>query len=152
MTEYTLIDRHHIATIPNMNGFFRWEADLISVTRSGYIHAFEVKTNKADYKRDFRKKKHDLLTYNVWSPNYFWYAIYGFDVDKDSLPENYGLIVLENNKNFSMKLAIRIVKDAKMLHRGKMDDKKFEKLCTAMSWRILNMNKAQYLRMVQAET
>ena len=48
--------------------FYSWESDFIRVTRSGYIHEFEIKMTRSDFTADFRKthgwgneNKHELL-------------------------------------------------------------------------------------------
>lgn len=40
---------------------FDWESDFFSITKSGNLYEYEVKLNKADYRRDFTKRKHLFL-------------------------------------------------------------------------------------------
>ena len=58
-------------TIPNMY-LYEWESDLISVTKSGYVHEYEIKVTKADYKNDFKNKirRHESLRHGHRTPDY----------------------------------------------------------------------------------
>src|SRR6267142_2518841 len=48
--------------IPNSTLVLGHEADLITVSRTGFISEFEIKCSKADYQNDFNKeRKHDTL-------------------------------------------------------------------------------------------
>ena len=65
--------------LPNISwSYLRWEADLISVTKSGFLHEYEIKISLSDFKNDFKKKKHNTLRRNhpnmIGVPNYFWYV------------------------------------------------------------------------------
>lgn len=40
----------------------RWEADLFSVTKTGYCYEIEVKVSKSDFLADFKKPKHHLFS------------------------------------------------------------------------------------------
>jgi len=58
--------------VPNVY-LYSWESDFISVTRSGYIHEFEIKCSKADYHKDHKNKqeKHCVLARGYRELN-FW--------------------------------------------------------------------------------
>lgn len=47
-------------TVPNVSygGFYWGEADIISVTKSGYMTEGEIKITFSDFKADFKKKKY----------------------------------------------------------------------------------------------
>ena len=83
---WVMDDKHHAFAIPNSQSVlsWTWEADLLSVTRAGLFHEYEIKLNKSDYKRDFSKRyKHKCLkSRSGWRiPCYFWYVTCGFDID-----------------------------------------------------------------------
>lgn len=52
----------HKLHCPNTTTVFPWEADLVSLTRAELAHEFEIKITRADFKADFKKDKHRLLT------------------------------------------------------------------------------------------
>jgi hypothetical protein len=59
------LHRHFVGRlyeVPNIY-LYSWESDFISVTRSGYVHEFEIKCSKADYRNDHKNKpeKHTIL-------------------------------------------------------------------------------------------
>ena len=92
---WAIYEKQHEAVLPNNTSIFAWEADVISVTKAGFMHEFEVKCTRADYKRDFKKIKHHYFVHGFgrWSaPHYFWYAMpKGIIVD---IPKYAGLMVL----------------------------------------------------------
>lgn len=87
----------HFPVMNNVN-VFTWESDLLTVTKSGYVHEFEIKVSRADYRRDKKTKdiKYQVLDkgHFTWDrtfyrlgeyikegveqkrsrPAYFWYA------------------------------------------------------------------------------
>src|SRR5690606_37913812 len=111
---------------------YRWEADLLSVTKSWLTHEFEIKLSAYDYAADMKKPKHDTLlrVFNSghdsrWAPNYFWYVVHGFEPAE--LPPYAGLLRVERGEQLGGGwLADRMVVDEKVgaprLHRGKMPD------------------------------
>lgn len=47
--------------IPNIY-LYKWESDFVSVTRAGYVHEYEIKISKADFKADAEKiEKHQIV-------------------------------------------------------------------------------------------
>ena len=53
--------KHHDYMIPNYH--ISYEADFVSVTKSGYINEYEIKCTRADFKAEFKHKirKHKYL-------------------------------------------------------------------------------------------
>lgn len=76
MNEYVIQDLiykwlvgHHINIIPNLY-LYQWESDMISVTKSGYVHEYEIKISKKDFYADFLKKeKHQVLKDGYYEPS-----------------------------------------------------------------------------------
>lgn len=48
----------HKLHAPNTTMVLNWEADMLSVTSGGFIHEYEIKTNRKDYVKDYSKYKH----------------------------------------------------------------------------------------------
>ncbi len=42
--------------IPNVK-LYDYEADLLRITKAGFLHEYEIKLTKSDYKADFKKSK-----------------------------------------------------------------------------------------------
>lgn len=81
------------------NFFYRadHEADLFVVSKSRYATEIEVKTSLADWKNDFKKKKHQTLK---WI-KYFYYAVPEELADKipDEVDPRYGIIACSQAKD-----------------------------------------------------
>jgi hypothetical protein len=107
--------KSHPMTIPNCKALGTpGEADLISVTKSHFVHEFEIKLSNADYVSEFRnkKRKHRILEnggtrkrYDA-SANYFWYVAPPNVID--SVPEYAGHIEILNGELTVKKQASRI--------------------------------------------
>lgn len=123
--------------LPNATAVYRWEADLLAITKAYYVHEYEVKLSLADFKADFRKKvKHKILDggYSWFKPNYFWYAV-GFDLDVALLPPYAGLLTITINGD---KISINTVKVAPRLHTKKLHDKARNSLARWLSYKLKN--------------
>ncbi len=68
----------HQLYCPNTTTVFPWEADLVSVTRSNFIHEYEIKISRSDFLADFKKTKHRLLK-EKWSNGH------SYSITKDEL-------------------------------------------------------------------
>lgn len=143
---WAMIQHTHEIILPNSNQFFGWEADLISITRAGVIHEYEIKLNKYDYKADFKKKKWDYFYKATNSPSYFWYVTYDFEIEP---PEHAGWLLVTqrvsdlNSRNplawnIEEKLAWNIEekKKAPKLNRRMVDEKQMKRLAKMLSWRV----------------
>ena len=80
--------------VPNVShGLLRYEADIVKLTSSGYATEIEIKTSKADFNADFKKKRfHDSSLFK-----YFYYAVPKELVEYvlPRLPERAGLYSVE---------------------------------------------------------
>ena len=101
----------------NTTGVLPWEADMVVLSRAGYISEIEIKISLSDFKADFTGKpeKHEMLVKgfapNKWcgrwvrdwdkaeahAVKHFWYAIPGELQMKIEplLPDYAGLIVVD---------------------------------------------------------
>ncbi len=76
-----------IYEIPNVY-LYDWESDFISVTRAGYIHEYEIKISKADFRNDTKSKphKHEVVQCGCRAPKEFE-QMYIEDYEKLGLSE-----------------------------------------------------------------
>jgi len=104
------------------------ECDVISVSKSDFIYEYEVKISRGDFKKDFNKPKHALITEGkfikesnkkgikeTWYlvPNYFYFVVPNNLVSLDEIPNYAGLIYVDENSNFN------IIKKAPIIHKTK---------------------------------
>ncbi len=88
--------RGHDMCAPNIH-LFTNESDFVTVTRAGYLHEYEIKLTRSDYKRDRKKLRHKHLSGEMdlrWTgkPAQFWFVTPPELIDLDELPEYAGLI------------------------------------------------------------
>lgn len=104
------------------------ECDVISVSKSDFIYEYEVKISKSDFKADFKKPKHNLITEkkfiqesyekgikHTWYmvANYYYFVVPVNLISVEEVPEYAGLIYLNENGTFNT------IKKAPMLHKTK---------------------------------
>ena len=89
-----LYEKQHSPITTRFTGYGLAECDVISISKSNYIYEHEVKISKSDFKADFKKEKHKLMTErksvterlikennemikDVWyfTPNYFYFVV-----------------------------------------------------------------------------
>jgi hypothetical protein len=96
------------------------ECDVISISKSDFIYEYEVKISRSDFKADFKKPKHNLITekkfmietfYKV--PNYFYFVVPENLVTIEEVPEYAGLMYLTENGDFN------VIKKAPIIHKTK---------------------------------
>jgi hypothetical protein len=128
---------NHELVIPNSTTIFYWEADLVSVTKSHFTHEYEIKLNMADFRRDAKKEnKHFYLTSNKnYTPNYFWYATWNFDIDP---PDHAGWLKVTYTEK-AYRYFVDVKKPAPRLHKNKISDDKRFAIGRLLSWRLTNM-------------
>jgi hypothetical protein len=95
-----LADRGYSHLTPNVH-LFGWESDVIGITSSGYVVEWEIKISRADFRRDFSKKRHSDLLSTVLSegplqrtasvPSRFFYACPPGVIAEEEVPEYAGL-------------------------------------------------------------
>lgn len=147
--EFTLRKQHPVC-IPNIMTSYRLrEADVLSLTRAGFSHEFEIKRTISDFRMDFisKKSKHYDLSmryigkYNEKQPaisNYYWFVAPEDIIPIKEIPEYAGLMIIKNIKvvsriynnpirnNFTqistwLSVSINIMKNAPLLHRSKFN-------------------------------
>lgn len=151
LMRWLMRDKNHDLVIPNTYVFNTVnEQDLVSVTRAGLIHEYEIKIGLADFRRDIKKRtKHkylDLAYKNSanltrFIPSYFWYVTAGFDLNPSEIPEYAGWIEF-NKRNYWP----HIHKDAPRLHTRKIDDRTRSRIARGLSFRLTDLYRDLYLR------
>lgn len=138
--------KNHESVVPN-SGVFAWESDVISVTRSGFIHEFEIKVTRADFKQDAKKERARLLcdpvVKSMWGshtcqrPNYFWYVTPEGLITADEVPDYAGLIyAVEPVVGYHLYFhTTKEIKPAKRIHNEKIADADRQQLARAMTVR-----------------
>ncbi len=91
--------------IPNVrHGFLKYEADLIVMTKSGYLSEVEIKISKSDFDNDF-KKKHSHGSKKI---KYFYYAFPKDLMEKynliEEVPNHAGVISVDRRRLRTLKI------------------------------------------------
>lgn len=141
----------NILTIPNFYYDPRYESDILSITKAGYVNEFEIKTSLNDFKNEFRKKKrkHKTLEWIItayrnkmpkhWSiPNYFWFVAPEKLIRLNLIPRHAGFIEVKKDKT------IRIIKRAPIIHRNKIKEHWHLKIARGMMFRYWNLRKLKW--------
>lgn len=137
LMSWLLFEKKHVFAVPNFfaNGS---EADLFSITTSGYTHEFEIKTSRPDFLRD-RKTKSDkferyvgtpedpktlIERHRMWKyppvPNYFWYALGDVQCfDHEAGDDRFGIIYVVPDPLRSGKLLLTVKRPAQLLTKHK---------------------------------
>lgn len=136
-----LYEKQHTPITTHFTGYGLSECDVISVSKSNYIYEYEVKISRSDFKADFKKEKHKLMTErrstqeriikennqmisDVWylTPNYYYFVVpYGL-VSIDEVPEYAGLIYVSESFEFT------IIKKPILIHKEKASSRFIRKL------------------------
>ena len=75
------------------------ESDMISVTKAGFIHEYEIKLNTTDFKADFKKTKHAHMRNRHYQfRNYFWFVAPEGLIDTKDVPEYAGHIEISRHR------------------------------------------------------
>jgi len=161
LTNDFCIKKTHDIAVPNIttvHGF--WESDLLSMTKSGLLHEFEIKTTRSDWAKEKRaieglsedshckvrrctalnkqlNEKVDMGT----SPNYFWLCAPSGIVREEEIPPYSGLIEVYE---FRKRVRIRIKKNAPRLHTGKASDKVMLSMMRSMNYKFWNSKRKWY--------
>jgi hypothetical protein len=138
--------------IPNITQIYRWEADLIAVTKAWYTHEYEVKISLADFKADRKKRRKHAELAGVYkrgqgvrttTPNYFWYVTNGFDLDCEQIPPYAGWLRVTNDSSV---IRFELKKDAPLLHKEKLSDKARSRLARWLSYKLKNAYRKEHLK------
>lgn len=142
--------KNHELIVPN-SCLFSWEADVLTVTKAGFIHEFEIKISRGDFKVDAKKERAQLLVDPVlqgyWGPrtvsrpNYFHYVVPEGLIAAEEVPSYAGLIYAESfAKGHRLYYGLsRVVKEPSRLHGEKITEAQRRQLDRALIvryWRL----------------
>ncbi len=142
----------HLAALPNAtNGAYPkiidWEADLITINKSNHMIEYEIKLNKADYKKDGKKisklyylqlaydtfKKNKNFRPSIAMPNYFYYVTHEFEIEP---PVWAGWIFIKSwDYGEVYRFDMEIKKRAPKLHAETISDVQIAHLLKLLSYR-----------------
>ena len=126
--------------ITNYSGI-GYEADVLMITKAGLAYEYEVKTSRADFKKDFSKSaKHEVYSdtrphlirrrnYPL-KPNYFYYVCEENLIKLTEIPKYAGLIYITKDKK------LKVIKKAPKLHTYKVPDPMIWNICSTLTARI----------------
>lgn len=157
--EYCIKKRHELS-VPNITTCHDfWEADLLSLTKTYFLHEFEIKTTRSDWAKEkrlienqsdegckFRRATVLLNQHNRNddcgnSPNYFWLCAPSGVIKEDEIPEYAGLIEVYE---FRKKQRIMVKKNAPRLHNGKASDKVMFSMMRSLNFKFWNTKRKVY--------
>jgi len=133
LLKYSQIGHTPITT--RFTGMGIGEADVISVTKAGFINEYEIKRSRSDFQADFRNKswKHKYMaeragvqfytngSFYYLSANYFWFVMPRGLVKEEEIPEYAGLIYYENKE-------LHVIKKAPRLHSHKANERLYKSI------------------------
>jgi len=136
-----VLSKQHNFIIPNIY-LGSSEADLISVTKAGYINEYEIKITRSDFKADFKKSKHSFLKDRQKTfRSYFWFVAPEGLINADEIPEYAGFMIVRKMKNrYPFKgFACREIKRPPRLSSEKINAWQKDQILTAYMYRFWNM-------------
>lgn len=146
LLRWVMEQKNHEIAIPNLTMMYRWEADVISVTKAHLVHEFEIKVSRSDFLADKKKFKHEFLSQHItWSPNYFWYATWDIEIAEGELPAYAGWLTISSSSRARFGFEVRTKKPAPLLHSEKMRDKDRSRVSRWLSYKLKNMYQQVYL-------
>ena len=146
----------HEIVIPNFY-FGKWEMDLFRLLNTGYLSEYEVKTSRADFRKDFKKQTHDIK-YNINNPsgkrfvkenfqnkheqiragnypaNKFFFVVPAGMVKPDEVPDYAGLIYYISDEWGGR---FETIKPGKFIHKNKPEID-LEQICKSLCYREFN--------------
>lgn len=134
--------RNHDLIIPNFQSFPYFENDLVSVTKAGLSHVFEIKCSRSDFLYEFGhgratgNKLARLRLYERRDPqgaNYFWVVCPASILKSyDEIPPWAGIITLPNEYSAAYgdrwRSLHRVIRPAPRLHSEKIKSSTITKI------------------------
>lgn len=120
--------QHDHIVVPNVHA--PWECDMLTITRAGYAHEFEIKVSRSDFLADFKKEKHSLYESGAsrlkpsWHTNHpgleipgrFWFVTMEGIVKTEDIPAYAGWIEVRPGGY------LKEIKRAPQVHREKASE------------------------------
>lgn len=132
--------------VPNVSwSYFDWETDLVAITKSSYVHEYEIKITHSDFLKDFEKRKHYTLK-DAWRkqihpnrlrriPNYFWYVA-PLKAIPLCVPDYAGLIEVRSDR---YGLQLFQIKQPKLLHKNKISEAGLKSIMRSLMFKYWNV-------------
>lgn len=138
----------HIYACTNFEGCGYAEMDVLTISRAGLVHEFEVKISKADFQADFAKHfKHMNLQHGIKKatlPNRFYYCCPRGMIRPDEVPAYAGLMYFGY---VGGEIEFAIIKKAPLLHNERATAQLINRICQTLSTRLaLNCSLMTYRR------
>ena len=94
---------------------WKWESDLLYITKAGYVTEYEIKLSNGDFAADMNKsRKHEILM-NGGGPTYFYYVCPTGIIHPEDVPSYAGLIYVDSDMGVNEALKCERTKRAKPL-------------------------------------
>lgn len=136
-----LNEKKHRLIVPNCKAL-GYEADVLSLTRAGYITEFEIKLSRSDFLNESRcrSKKCKFQLYEsaqnisisaysaMFCPNFFYYVCPKEIIKPDQVPDFAGLLWIVDLKT----AFFRVILEAPRLHGYKLAEPKIEWMIRSM--------------------
>lgn len=129
---WAMNEKHHVLVLPNSRDLFYWEADLVTVTKAGLTHEYEIKCSLSDYRRDALKIVRHRSIKSSRGACYFWYVTHGFEIEP---PEHAGWLSVSLVKG---RLSIVERRAAPRFDGRRIVAKDYEYFARLLSWRLTN--------------
>lgn len=116
--------KFHPVVCDNISPLFKWEMDVMSISKSGMLYEFEVKISRSDFKADSKKNKDyfyaDGLA-TIWAPNFFNYVCPTDLIKPEEIHQSFGLYYYDGVELTEIKKAKRL--HEKIHDKGRIADK-----------------------------
>lgn len=123
----------------------RWECDVLRVTKAGMLYEYEIKTSKADFRKDAKKEyqgyttgikvnKHDLII-NSKRVSQFYYVVPEGLLKPEEIQPEFGLIYARDYDGF---ITFTIVKLSKRFKVQKSNIEFYRHLATNLCFKLIN--------------
>ena len=135
---YVMEKLRHELVIPNARDILDYECDMVSFSRNGLLHEWEIKLDRWDFADDKNKPKHKTIpTAKTKSPAYFWYVTYNFPITP---PAHAGWVIV------TAKGEVKVMKEAPRHNEWKMEPDKYRYAAITLSKRVVRMYQAYYFQ------
>ncbi len=118
--------------VPN-SMLYGWEADMLRVTKSGYVYEFEIKVTASDFYADKRKAK--WYSRNPGA-NYFTYVMPKDLVKLETIPEDAGIWWYTGRRGWC---SFEIARRPKKKHPNKVTEKQMARLTNSLTFKFWNI-------------
>jgi len=137
-----LYEKSHSPISTRFTGMGLQECDVISISKSDYIYEYEIKTSRADFKKDFIKEKHTHIIKEKYTktvkgeliyllPNYFSFVTPKDLIKIEEVPDYAGLIYMNDDYSFE------VIKKPKLLHKTKANNEFIRKIAHNLSCKLI---------------